>query len=52
MRVFKDGFAAVANDEAWGYIRPDGSWLVKPAYEAAKTFNEGFAAIRKALWLH
>lgn len=49
-RVFSEGLAAV-QDEAtgrWGYIAPNGDWVIEPQFEAAYDFSEGLAAVRNS----
>lgn len=32
----------------WGYLNPQNKWLIKPQYEQARAFYEGFAKVRSA----
>lgn len=45
---FENGLAAVRKDTLWGFIKPDGSWQIKPAFQLAKSFNSaGHAIVKK-----
>ncbi|WP_274363641.1 WG repeat-containing protein [Paenibacillus thermotolerans] len=50
---FSEGFAAVQvisskdNRECWGYMKPDGSWLVVPQYDYATPFAGGIGTVFK-----
>lgn len=44
---FIDGVANVEQHGLYGYLREDGSWLVRPRFERAYSFSEGFAFIRE-----
>ena len=44
---FIDGVANVEQHELYGYIREDGSWLVRPRFERAYPFSEGIAFVRE-----
>ncbi len=46
MGSLSDGIALVVQGGACGYIRPDGSWLVRPSFPAAGYFSEGRALVR------
>lgn len=36
----------VSHENLWGYIDPSGKIVVKPAYEFASQFNDGYAAVQ------
>ncbi len=43
---FCNGRAKVCSDHKWGYIKKDGSVVVKPKYIQAENFDEGLARVR------
>lgn len=43
---FCNGLAKVCMDHKWGYIKKDGSVVVKPKYLQAENFDEGLARVR------
>lgn len=43
---FSGGVAAVKVGGKWGYLRPDGSWAIRPQFEAAGPFRFGYAPAR------
>ncbi|MDZ7814818.1 MAG: WG repeat-containing protein [Planctomycetota bacterium] len=45
-RAFSDSLALVKKDGLYGYIRPDGSWAIEPAFEDARPFSEERAAVK------
>lgn len=40
-----DGFAAVKVEDKWGFIKEDGSWLLKPQFYSVQSFSNGYAAV-------
>ena len=46
-RVFSEGLAAVRDHDSgrWGYIAPNGDWVIEPQLAAAFDFSEGLAAV-------
>ncbi|MEM6722972.1 MAG: WG repeat-containing protein, partial [Bacteroidota bacterium] len=46
---FSENFAAVCPTDKWGFIRPDGSWLIEPQFNFAESFEDGvgYAQIHK-----
>lgn len=55
---FSEGLACVAinktpqgaaYNDVWGYLRKDGTWLVKPSYSGAGSFKNGVAPVRPML---
>lgn len=47
-RLIDDGiFIRARQDKRYGYLRPDGSWLIEPAFQMASPFIEGRAAVLK-----
>ena len=44
---FHENISAVCKNGRYGYIRRDGSWVVKPKYEKAFDFSEGRGAVVK-----
>lgn len=44
---FIDGVANVEQHDLEGFLRSDGSWLVRPRFERAYPFSEGFAFVRE-----
>ena len=46
-RVFSEGLAAVRDWDTsrWGYIAPNGDWVIEPQLAAAYDFSEGLAAV-------
>ena len=44
---FHEGMAVACKNGRYGYIRRDGSWVVKPKYEMAFDFSEGRGAVVK-----
>lgn len=42
---FAEGYAAVLQDEKWGYIDESGTTVIEPAYEYAAPFSEGHALV-------
>src|ERR1019366_4546165 len=58
---FSEGLAAVSmraeyadgsiGSGVWGFLNHSGEWSIKPSYEAAGSFHEGLAAVKKdGLW--
>jgi len=46
-RAFSDdGVARVKKGEKWGFIKPDGSFLITPKYEAVTPFSLSLAAVQ------
>ena len=45
--VFNEGYAAVCNDEKWGYVNTDGKEIVQCIYSEASPFSEGYAVVVK-----
>lgn len=43
---FCNGLAKVCTNHKWGYIKKDGSVVVKPKYIQAENFDEGLAKVR------
>ncbi len=46
VRDFSEGLAAVERGGRWGFIGPDGRFLIEPRFEAAQSFSEGVAAVK------
>jgi WG containing repeat len=44
---FVDDIAIVKKDSLFGYLRRDGSWLVKPAFQVLSPFDRGGRAVAK-----
>ena len=46
-RVFSEGLAAVRDLDTgrWGYIAPNGDWVIEPQFGAVYDFSEGLAAV-------
>ncbi|MCC6725370.1 MAG: WG repeat-containing protein [Saprospiraceae bacterium] len=45
---FTDGVATVKRDTLFGYLRSDGTWLVKPRFQLAHPFNaSGYAVVKE-----
>jgi len=42
----EDGIARVSIEKRWGYIRSDGSWLLKPSPYYVLPFHHGFGIVR------
>lgn len=48
---FSEGFAAVKNENGWGFIDVNGLEIVSPQYDAVRNFSNGRAAVMKNdLW--
>ena len=47
-RVFSEGLAAVQDRDTgrWGYIAPNGDWVIEPQFAGAFDFSEGLAAVQ------
>ena len=45
---FHEGAACVLTDGRWGYLSPDGTWLLPPQYLQAQSFHGGTALVRDA----
>lgn len=43
---FHEGFAAIRQEEKWGFIDKDGQIVIEPIYEEVTFFNEGHASYR------
>lgn len=43
---FHEGTACVLTDGRWGYLAPDGKWLLAPVYLQAQSFHGGSALVR------
>lgn len=43
---FSEGFAAVKQNEKWGYVNSKGELVIPCKYDEAEPFHEGFAAVR------
>ena len=43
VRPFSEGLAAVRVAEKWGFIDDHGRWIVKPKFDMAGDFHDGFA---------
>lgn len=43
---FCNGISKVRMNKKWGYIKKDGSTLVKPKYTEAESFEDGVARVR------
>ena len=37
--------APVKAGATWGFIKPDGTYVLKPAFDAAKPFRDGLAQV-------
>jgi hypothetical protein len=47
---FNDNVAKININDKWGYINEEGAIIISPAYEFARDFHDGFAAVKvKAL---
>jgi WG containing repeat/Caspase domain len=46
---FQNGYAPVKKDGNWGFIKPDGTYLIRPIYEGdgARYFSNNWAAVQK-----
>lgn len=44
---FSEGFAAVKFEGSWGYISPNGKWLLEPQFNRAGSFLDGLTVVRK-----
>lgn len=42
-----DGLIAICKDDKWGYVNSNGTVLIEPIYEKAKSFSNGLAAVCK-----
>lgn len=42
---FRDGLAAVAIDDKWGYIDIDGAFVIAPQFQNAHAFEDGLASV-------
>ena len=53
-RVFSEGLAAVQDQDTgrWGYIAPNGDWVIEPQFADAFDFSEGLAAVRDGTWTY
>lgn len=47
-KSFKDGIALIKIGNLWGYLRKDGTYLVKPQFISASEFDENGVAIVSA----
>lgn len=49
-RKFTDATLIPCEDEdgQWGYVSPQGKWILPPEYSYAREFSEGFAYVEKA----
>lgn len=45
---FREGVACVLTEGRWGYLSPDGSWLLEPNYLQAQSFHGGCALVQDA----
>lgn len=43
----EDGVIAFAKNGKWGFVKMDGTILMEPQYEQAKSFSNGLAAVKK-----
>lgn len=41
----KEGYAAVCNGKAWGFVNAEGELVIEYQYEDAQSFRNGFAAV-------
>lgn len=46
VRPFGD-YGAVKVEDKWGFIKPDGTWLIEPCYDDAYSFRCGLAPVMK-----
>lgn len=44
---FADGGAAVRSGGVWGFVDPQGAWLLQPTYEDARSFAVGLAPVQQ-----
>jgi hypothetical protein len=43
---FKDGFAVVELNKKYGYLKPDGTYLIEPKFDETWGFENGFARVK------
>ena len=46
----KDKIARVKKDGLFGYIKTDGTWLLKPQFDTAFDYHGGYAVVKLGLW--
>ena len=46
-KVPSESCALVRKNEMWGFIGPDGDWLIEPKFEGGTSFKNGFARMKK-----
>jgi hypothetical protein len=44
--TFAEGLAAAQEGGRWGFVGPDGAWVIRPAYVEVRAFAEGRAPFR------
>lgn len=44
-RLFYGGLARVKENKKWGFIDPNGEYVIPPQFDEAQSFSEGFAAV-------
>jgi len=42
---YSEGLAAAALDNRWGFVDPQGDWVINPQFEAVTGFSAGLAAV-------
>lgn len=45
--AFSHGLAGLATEEGWGYINPQGDYVIAPIYQSGGSFKEGLAVVVK-----
>lgn len=43
---FEDGLSRISINNKWGYIDETGNMVIKPVYEFARDFHDGYAAVK------
>ncbi|MCR4757119.1 MAG: WG repeat-containing protein [Butyrivibrio sp.] len=46
----EDKIALVKKDDLYGYIKTDGTWLLRPQFDNAFSFRGGYAVVKLGLW--
>lgn len=45
-RPFAEGLAPARASDGWGYVDPQGNWVIEPRFDSASAFSDGLAKVR------